>query len=161
MIVIGIDPGLSGAVALVDEGKLRWVEDMPVVPTRYKNKSRNVLNMGSLNGLFRAAAIINGADCVSLEQISAMPGQGVTSMFRFGEVYGAIQALTAASYLPLHMVTPQKWKKHFGLNKAKGVSRAKASQLWPDKADLFKLVKHDGRAEAALIAEYLRQTLGK
>jgi len=89
-----------------------------------------------------------------IEQVAAMRGQGVSSMFRFGETYGATQMAVAAHKIPIQYVTPAKWKSHFRLNRDKGVSRGLATQRFPDCADLFKRVKDDGRAEAALIALY-------
>jgi len=89
-----------------------------------------------------------------IEQVAAMRGQGVTSMFRFGQSYGATQMAVAAHKIPMQFVTPAKWKSYLGLSRDKGVSRSLASQRFPKQADLFKRVKDDGRAEAALLALY-------
>jgi len=89
-----------------------------------------------------------------IEQVAAMRGQGVTSMFRFGQSYGVTQMAVAAHKIPMQFVTPAKWKSYLGLSRDKGVSRSLASQRFPKQADLFKRVKDDGRAEAALLALY-------
>lgn len=96
-----------------------------------------------------------------LEQVHAMPKQGVSSTFRFGQCYGALQMAVVGHGYEVHDVTPQKWKKHFGLSNDKGVSRSVASQRFPQCAELFKRVKDDGRAEAALMALYGAEELLK
>jgi crossover junction endodeoxyribonuclease RuvC len=88
-----------------------------------------------------------------------MPGQGVTSMFNFGRSYGDVRGVIGAMEVPLHFVTPQKWKKHFGLSSDKEQSRLRAIRMFPAVADSFKRKKDDGRAEAALIALYGSEVL--
>lgn len=144
-MIIGIDPGLTGAVAILEGQSLR-VQDIPTAPGP---KGRSVLLhrvLFDLLDLPPAAAFV--------ELVSARPGQGVTSMFRFGETLGAIHMALAARGHALHQVTPAVWKRHFGITKDKGSSRALAAQRWPDAAAQFARVKDDGRAEAALIAQY-------
>lgn len=153
MIFIGVDPGFSGAVATILEDGSLEVEDMPVLKNT-KGKTEIDLH-GLLSALhpegFEALAVV--------EQVGAMPGQGVSSMFRFGQSYGAIQMAIAAHRIPVKYVTPVRWKKHFGLTRGKDVSRGLAMQRFPDRADWFKRVKDDGRAEAALIALYAKETM--
>jgi len=156
MLLIGIDPGYSGALALYRplENTLS-ISDMPV----YKDpKGRAILDMQSLLDLLEFDPTTTG---VVLEKVHAMPKQGVSSTFRFGEGYGALQMAIAAHKLPMQFVTPQKWKKYFGLSSDKGVSRGLATQRFPTNAADFKRVKDDGRAEAALIALYGYEALTK
>lgn len=89
-----------------------------------------------------------------IEMVGAMPGQGVASTFHFGKSYGTIIGVAAALKIPVHFVAPTKWKRHFGLSKDKELSRARALELWPARAELFAKKKHHGRAEAALLARY-------
>ena len=155
MRIIGIDPGLKGALAVWD-GELLAIEDMPIV----KAKSRgNDLNLPGLVDIFDILG--HGADHAFIEQVSAMPGQGVSSTFKFGSVYGATRALVMANRIPMTLVHPSKWKPEFGLTKDKEVSRARALELFPRFSHLFSLKKHSDRAEAALIALYGRNMLMK
>ncbi|NDC04371.1 MAG: hypothetical protein EBZ81_15760 [Betaproteobacteria bacterium] len=99
--------------------------------------------------------LYNVADTVAVvEQVNAMPGQGVSSMFSFGQAYGVVLGVLAGLSIPATAVTPAIWKKALKLNSGKDAARAKAAQLWPSHAGEFKRVKDDGRAEAALLAYY-------
>jgi crossover junction endodeoxyribonuclease RuvC len=102
-----------------------------------------------------------GVEHAFVEQVGAMPGQGVSSMFAFGKSFGAVLATLATLKIPTTLVTPQKWKKALGVPAAKDGARARASQLMPQHAHNWPLVKHDGRAESALLAYYGAQTLRK
>jgi len=149
MLVYGIDPGFTGAIALYwpDTGKLE-VHDMPVM----KNpKGKTIINP---HGVLDVLANEGGKSLAVIEQVGAMPGQGVSSMWRFGQGVGHLEMACAACKLPLKYVTPATWKKHFNLSRDKGVSRGVAMQRFPDQAQQFSRVKDDGRAEAALIALY-------
>jgi crossover junction endodeoxyribonuclease RuvC len=141
--VLGIDPGLSGAIAFYYPSfDLVSAEDMPIV-------------CGDINCAELADRIMQiRPDLAVIEQVGARPGQGVSSMFKFGKVFGQIIGVTVALRIPTHFVTPQKWKKHFSLSSEKEKSRQRALQLWPDCAEHFSKKKHEGRAEAALIALY-------
>ena len=155
MLIYGYDPGFTGAIALywTDTGKLE-VHDMPVM--------KNTKGKAIINSPYLLDILQNEADekCMCLlEQVSAMPGQGVSSMFRFGEGYGMLQMACAANKLPTQFVTAAKWKGYFGLNRDKGVSRGLAMQRFPEYAGLFSRVKDDGRAEAALIALYAAENM--
>lgn len=149
-LIIGIDPGFSGAIAFLDiEGGLLQVMDMPVWPN---TKGRTEIDHG---GLYRALELTPyDAATVWLEQVAARPGQGAASTFRFGQGYGAIEMAVAANGHAIRYVTPARWKRHFGLTADKGGSRALATQRFPAQAGMFKRAKDDGRAEAALIAAY-------
>ncbi|MFM6207166.1 hypothetical protein, partial [Planktothrix sp.] len=96
---------------------------------------------------------------IILESVHAMPGQGVSSMFSFGLGYGVWLGIVAALNVPIEFVTPQAWKKYYSLGPDKEASRVKALQLFPSQASELKLKKHHGRAEALLLAEYLRRKL--
>ena len=149
MIVFGIDPGFSGAIA---ELHLRptwtlYVHDMPTVPGQ---KGKVELNHHAVFDLLDSPA----GGIVWLEKVGARPGQGVSSMFRFGQQIGALEMAAAAQRYPIRYVTPATWKKHFGLSADKGAARSVAMQRFPAQAQLFARVKDDGRAEAALIALY-------
>lgn len=156
VFTIGIDPGASGAVAILDSktGKLIDVFDMPAVEVVIGGKTKRRVSAELL-----AAELDHYAreDAIAwVEQVGAMPGQGVTSMFAFGESAGIARGVLAGLRIPTFTVTPGAWKKASKVNASKDGSRAKAAQIWPDKAASFKRVKDDGRAEAALIAAYGR-----
>jgi crossover junction endodeoxyribonuclease RuvC len=150
----GIDPGASGAVAiLTEEGQFVKVFDMPVLEMKV---GKAIKRRVSADLLAHEVSLYPNAVAM-LEQVSAMPGQGVSSMFAFGESYGIVKGVFAAFKIPAHLVTPAKWKKSMELNASKDGSRAKAIQMWPEHAGYFKRVKDDGRAEACLIAEFGRR----
>ena len=155
MLIYGIDPGFTGAVSLywTDTGKLECY-DMPT----FKNpKGKTLINLHELLRILR-----NEADesCIAVvERVNAMPNQGVSSTFRFGQGFGQLEMGIAACNLPIQYVSPAVWKKHFGLNRDKGVSRGLVTQRLPQYAHLFARVKDDGRAEATLIALYAAEKL--
>lgn len=143
-LIVGVDPGKSGAIALLTiDGDLVDAYDMPVVDGLI---SPAVLASyeGWRTTPYRFHAVI--------EDVHAMPGQGVTSMFSFGRSVGVVEGVFGALGVPVTRVAPAKWKKSFGLSRDKGESRRRALELWPSSARLFERVKDDGRAEAALIA---------
>ena len=154
MLIYGIDPGFTGAIALYWPGAgTIEVHDMPVM----KNpKGKTIINP---HGVLDLLANEGGKSLAVIEQVGAMPNQGVSSMFRFGQGLGVVEACAAASKLPLQYVTPAKWKKHFGLTRDKGVSRGLAMQRFPDYASEFSRVRDDGRAEALLIALFAAETM--
>jgi crossover junction endodeoxyribonuclease RuvC len=147
-MIIGIDPGLSGAVAALHyDGGLAWVQDLPVV--------NNNIDPVTFHMLLRQHDI----SLAVVEQVHSMPKQGVAGVFKFGKGYGAVLGVIAAHEIPLAEPTPSQWKQGMGLGKDKELSRALAIKTWPSMAEYFKLKKHDGRAEAALMALwYLRKT---
>lgn len=146
-MIIGIDPGLSGAIAVLDEqGVLREAFDMPV----FKIKGKSQMDVYALGRLLAAVPKPNRA---VIEQVGAMPGQGVTSMFNFGFSTGTVHGVLGAFQIPLTLVTPQRWKGYFRLGSDKDQSRQAAGRLWPTAA-FFGRVKDAGRAEAALIARW-------
>ncbi len=150
MIIYGIDPGFTGAIAIWRPlPRSLHLYDMPTLKNA---KGKTELD---LHTLFDLLAPEDDAQRLAVvEQVGAMRGQGVSSMFRFGQGYGAIQMALAGHKIPTRLVTPSKWKSHFGLSRDKGVSRGLAMQRFPEQAQMFNRVKDDGRAEAALIALY-------
>ena len=139
---LGIDPGVTGGIAFVYRGGLVEADDIPSVAGE--------VDVDALVRMIRSRQPINMA---VIERVSAMPGQGVSSTFKFGVAYGALRAAVAICNIPTHLVSPQKWKKHYGLNADKERSRALAIRLWPG-CGLFERKKDHGRAEAALLAKY-------
>jgi crossover junction endodeoxyribonuclease RuvC len=151
--ILGIDPGLTGALAFYDplSGDLT-VEDMPVFSEKRNGKNKSCLD------LYQLARIVDDkASQVKkavVELVGAMPKQGVSSSFSFGFSAGAAQTVVAANLIPMLTVPPTVWKKALKLNASKDGSRIMASKLMPRHAHLWALKKHDGRAEAALLAYY-------
>jgi crossover junction endodeoxyribonuclease RuvC len=143
VIVIGCDPGQTGAFALVDDtGALVDIYDMPVVANEVSPQLIAELGFG----------FDIDAGCAVIEDVHSMPKQGVASSFKFGRSKGVVEGYFAGAGISLRYVSPAKWKRDLHLTRDKGVSRQRALELWPEKAGLFKRVKDDGRAEAALIA---------
>lgn len=150
MVIIGIDPGFTGAIAIWHTlPRELFVYDMPTLPNA---KGKTEIDLHTLHDLLAPENSLRHIAVV--EQVAAMRGQGVSSMFRFGQGFGAVQMALAAHKIETHYVTPAKWKGHFGLSSDKGTSRGLAMRRLPDAADQFKQVKDDGRAEAALLALY-------
>ena len=141
--IMGVDPGLGGAIAFYEPERDKvHVFDMPVV-----NSNVDVATV--------AGAIRNWKPEIAIvELVGARPGQGVSSMFKFGCGYGMVQGVIATLGVPLHLVAPSKWKKHFALGPDKEASRALALRLWPLLSEALKRKKDEARAEAALIARY-------
>ena len=156
MIVAGIDPGKSGALAIGYPDGAVLVYDVPAV----KLKGKDTPAWSDWYLKWSAALGFSGADMIVIEMVAARPGQGVTSMFTFGRALGFIHAIAAGIGAPVHFVTPSVWKGKLGLlNSDKGASREKARTLYPRAAQHLTRVKDDGRAEAVLLAHYGRQNL--
>lgn len=151
MIVVGIDPGLSGAVAVLDVAHRRLaIHDMPTVLVRSGKSEKRQLAEAVLARILGQVK----PEHAYLEFVSAMPGQGVSSMFNFGMSYGAIKGVLAALGIPFSTVTPVKWQRDLSVAKGKEGNRLRATQLFPEYAHLFTRIKDDGRADAALIAHW-------
>ncbi len=148
-VTVGIDPGLSGAVAALDTatGALLWVEDMPTMPA---TKGKADVSAPLLADLLRGEIVTLAA----VEAVHSMPRQGVASAFRFGQGYGTVIGVLGTLGSPVRYVTPQAWKRDMRVTADKGTARTRAAELWPAHAHLFARVKDDGRAEAALIARW-------
>lgn len=148
--IIGVDPGAAGAIAILEtNGKLVHVFDMPAVEVVTGGKAKRRVSPEMLAAELRLYA--DQGAVAYVEQVGAMPGQGVSSMFAFGQAFGIVLGVMAGLAIPTQTVTPGKWKKDMKLNTGKDAARAKAAQVWPGQAGEFKRVKDDGKAEAALI----------
>ena len=154
---IGIDPGLSGAIAILENKNVLKLFDMPVMAEGKKNKKQ--LNSAQLVNIIKKN--INKSDDVAVvvEQVNAMPGQGVTSMFNFGQTFGAIKGVCAALNLPIFFVRPSKWKKYFELiNSSKDSSRTKVIEMYPSLSSQLSKKKDVNKSDAILIARYYNDT---
>ena len=150
-VFLGIDPGLSGALAFYDvEDKSLEIIDMPVTEVTRNGKTKREV----------AAALVASSvagrkiEFSVIERVGAMPGQGVTSVFSFGKSAGIVEGVLAAYEIPTHLATPQSWQKMFGVRAGKDGSRDCAMRTFPAYTDYFKRKKDDGRSDAALIALY-------
>ena len=160
MKIIGIDPGLSGGIAVLENNKVLNIFDMPVMSEGKKNKRQ--LNSAQLVTLIKANVKSNEDIAVIVEQVNAMPGQGVTSMFNFGQTFGAIKGVCAALELPIFFVRPSKWKKHFELiNSSKDSSRTKAIEMYPALSNNLAKKKDVNKSDAILIARFYNDTQAK
>ena len=161
MKVVGIDPGLSGAIAIIENKKVLGLFEMPVMAEGKKNKRQ--LNSAQLVNIIKENIQINNEDiAVVVEQVNAMPGQGVTSMFNFGQTFGAIKGVCAALQLPIYFVRPSKWKKHFELiNSSKDSSRTKVIEMYPYLSSQLSKKKDVNKSDAILIALYYSDTKSK
>ena len=157
MKIIGIDPGLSGGIAVLENNKVIDMFDMPVMSEGKKNKRQ--LNSAQLVKLIKENIKIDDEIAVVVEQVNAMPGQGVTSMFNFGQTFGAIKGVCAALELPIFFVRPSKWKKHFELiNSSKDSSRTKAIEMYPTLSSQLAKKKDVNKSDAILIARFYSET---
>ena len=157
MRIFGIDPGLSGAIAILEDDKVLDVVDIPVMSEGKKNKKQ--LNSAHLAQYIENNILDVNKAIVVVEQVNAMPGQGVTSMFNFGQTFGAIKGISAALKLPIFFVRPSKWKKHFELLKAsKDASRTKTIEMYPSLANKLSRKKDVNKSDAILIARFYNET---
>ena len=169
MIIIGIDPGISGAICFIRNGKIIDVVEMPSMADGKKNKRQ--VNGAEVTNIFKRVINLNhgktsGKDenevKVVIEHVTAMPGQGVTSMFNFGQSFGVIKGICAALQLPIYFVRPAKWKKYFNLIKCeKDASRTKAIEIFPYFSTNLSKKKDANKADAILIASFHENTLEK
>ena len=157
MILIGVDPGINGAISIVENKKILEVYDTPTMIDGKKNKRQ--INSAQVSNIFKERLNLNKEVIVVVEQVNAMPGQGVTSMFNFGQSFGVIKGICAALKLPIHFVRPAKCKKHFKLIKTnKDASRTKVSESYPEISSKLHRKKDSNRADAILIALYFDST---
>ena len=159
MLIIGIDPGISGSICFFENGKIIDVVEMPTMTEGKKNK-RQVNGAQVYNEILKR---INKSEKhnvrVVIEQVSAMPGQGVTSMFNFGQSFGILKGICSAMQLPMYFVRPAKWKKYFGLiNSEKDASRTRAIELFPYFSSQLSKKKDANKADAILIASFYYET---
>ena len=159
MLIIGIDPGISGSICFFEDGKILDVVEMPTMIEGKKNKKQvngsQIYNEISNRIKQRDKKEIK----VIIEQVSAMPGQGVTSMFNFGQSYGILKGICSAMRLPMYFVRPAKWKKYFNLiNSEKDASRTRAIEIFPYFSSQLSRKKDSNKADAILIASFYYET---
>ena len=159
MIIVGIDPGISGALCFFSNGNIIDVIDMPTMAEGKKNK-KQVNGRQIFNEILNIKNTFAGHKInVVVEQVSAMPGQGVTSMFNFGQSFGVIKGICSAMELPIFYVRPAKWKKYFNLiNAEKDASRTKVIEMFPKISQKLSRKKDNNKADAILIAKYFENT---
>ena len=157
MKIIGIDPGLSGAIAILKDKKVLSLFEMPVMAEGKKNKRQ--LNSSQLANIIKENTKNVEETVVIVEQVNAMPGQGVTSMFNFGQTFGAIKGVCATLELPIFFVRPSKWNKHFELiNSSKDASRTKVIEMYPTLSKHLSKKKDVNKSDAILIARFFNDT---
>ena len=159
MLVIGIDPGISGSICFFHEGQIIDVVEMPTMAEGKKNK-KQVNGSQIFNEISERIKKFEKKDIkVVIEQVSAMPGQGVTSMFNFGQSFGILKGICSAMQLPMYFVRPAKWKKYFNLiNSDKDASRTKAIEIFPYFSGQLSRKKDSNKADAILIASFYYET---
>ena len=159
MLIIGIDPGISGSICFFENGKILEAVEMPTMTDGKKNK-RQVNGAQIYNEILKRINKNEKQNVrVIIEQVSAMPGQGVTSMFNFGQSFGILKGICSAMQLPMYFVRPAKWKKYFGLiNSEKDASRTKAIEIFPYFSSQLSKKKDSNKADAILIASFYYET---
>ena len=157
MIIFGIDPGISGAISILENKKVIDVFDMPTMIDGKKNKKQ--VNGSQVTNIIKERLNDGKEILVVVEHVNAMPGQGVTSMFNFGQSFGIVKGICSALSLPIYFVRPTKWKKHFNLIKVnKDASRTKVIEIYPEISNKISRKKDSNRADAILIARYFNDT---
>jgi crossover junction endodeoxyribonuclease RuvC len=159
MLIIGIDPGISGSICFFKDGKILDVIEMPTMTEGKKNKKQ--VNGSQVYNEISKRVNENEKQNVRviIEQVSAMPGQGVTSMFNFGQSFGILKGMCSAMQLPMFFVRPAKWKKYFNLiNSEKDASRTKAIEIFPYFSSQLSKKKDSNKADAILIASFYYET---
>ena len=162
MLIIGIDPGISGSICFFKEGKILDVIEMPTMTEGKKNK-KQVNGSQIYNEILDRTNKFGKKDIrVIVEQVSAMPGQGVTSMFNFGQSFGILKGICSAMQLPMFFIRPAKWKKYFNLiNSEKDASRTRAIEIFPYFSTQLSKKKDSNKADAILIASFYYETRQK
>ena len=159
MLIIGIDPGISGSICFFEDGKILNVIEMPTMTEGKKNK-KQVNGSQIYNEISKVISkVVEKNVRVVIEQVSAMPGQGVTSMFNFGQSFGILKGICSAMQLPMFFVRPAKWKKYFNLiNSEKDASRTKAIEIFPYFSSQLSKKKDSNKADAILLASFYYET---
>ena len=159
MLIIGIDPGISGSICFLEDGRILDVLEMPTMAEGKKNK-KQVNGSQIYNEILNKINKIQKQDVrVVIEQVSAMPGQGVTSMFNFGQSFGILKGICSAMQLSVYFVRPAKWKKYFNLiNSEKDASRTRVIEIFPYYSSHLSRKKDSNKADAILIASYFFET---
>ena len=159
MLIIGIDPGISGSICFFQDGKIIDVVEMPTMTEGKKNK-KQVNSSQVFNEILEKIKKLDKNEIkVVIEQVSAMPGQGVTSMFNFGQSFGILKGVCSAMQLPMYFVRPAKWKKYYNLiNSEKDASRTRAIEVFPYFSSQLSKKKDSNKADAILIASFYYET---
>ena len=159
MLIIGIDPGITGSICFFENGKIIDVVEMPNMAEGKKNK-RQVNGAQIYHEISKRIKNLEKKDIkVVIEQVAAMPGQGVTSMFNFGQSFGVLKGICAAMQIPMYFVRPAKWKKYFNLiNSEKDASRTKAIEIFPHFSAQLSRKKDSNKADAILISSFFYET---
>ena len=159
MLIIGIDPGISGSICFLDNGKILDVIEMPTMTDGKKNKKQVNGSQVYNEVTKRIKQFEKNQIRVVIEHVSAMPGQGVTSMFNFGQSFGILKGICTAMQLPMYFVRPAKWKKYFNLlNSEKDASRTRAIEIFPYFSSQLSRKKDSNKADAILIASFYHET---
>ena len=160
MIICGIDPGVSGAISILENKKVIEIFDMPTMIDGKKNKRQ--VNGAQVVKIIRDQKYLDKEKIIIVEQVNAMPGQGVTSMFNFGQSFGVLKGICSAMQLSMFFVRPAKWKKYFGLIKTeKDASRTKVIEIFPYISSELSRKKDSNKADAVLIASFFYNTYKK
>ena len=159
MLVIGIDPGISGSICFFQDGEIKDVVEMPTMIEGKKNK-KQVNGSQIFNEISEKIKNMDKKNIkVVIEHVTAMPGQGVTSMFNFGQSFGILKGICSAMQLSVYFVRPTKWKKYFNLiNSEKDASRTRAIEIFPYYSSNLSRKKDSNKADAILIASYFFET---
>ena len=159
MLIIGIDPGITGSICFFEDGKIIDVVEMPNMAEGKKNK-RQVNGAQIYHEISKRIKNLEKKDIkVIIEQVAAMPGQGVTSLFNFGQSFGVLKGICAAMQIPMYFVRPAKWKKYFNLiNSEKDASRTKAIEIFPHFSAQLSRKKDSNKADAILISSFFYET---
>ena len=157
MIIFGIDPGVSGAISILENKKIIEIFDMPTTIDGKKNKKQ--VNGAQVANIIKEKLGHEKDVIIVVEHVNAMPGQGVTSMFNFGQSFGVIKGISSALSIPIYFVRPTKWKKYFNLIKTnKDASRTKVIEVYPEISSKLSRKKDSNKADAILIARYFNDT---
>ena len=159
MLIIGIDPGVSGSICFFKDGKILDVIEMPIMNEGKKNK-KQVNGAQIYNEIIKRIDNTSGTRTrVVIEHVTAMPGQGVTSMFNFGQSFGILKGVCSAMRLPMFFVRPAKWKKYYNLiNSEKDASRTRAIEIFPNFSSQLSKKNDSNKADAILIASFYYET---
>ena len=159
MLIIGIDPGISGSICFFQDGVIKDVVEMPIMIEGKKNK-KQVNGSQIFNEISEKIKNMDKKNIkVVIEHVTAMPGQGVTSMFNFGQSFGILKGICSAMQLSVYFVRPAKWKKYFNLiNSEKDASRTRAIEIFPYYSSHLSRRKDSNKADAILIASYFFET---
>lgn len=154
-MIIAIDPGLTGAIAVMDHyGDRINIQDLPTIAHGKSTKVRRQIDPANLADIIKKNQFIATPTVVVMEAQHPRPGQGVSSVFSLGDSNGVIRGVTASLEIPLHQISPAKWKKALGLNSDKEISRSTAIKLYPAFSHLLARKRDHNRAEALLLAHY-------